>query len=662
MKTSCLIILISLQISATAQSWQWTRSGGGTGACDLGGPPCFESDFVKQMITDDNGNTYFIASGTSSAMDSLQVGDKNVFMNAAQDILYGKINCEGKTVWLKIMGSGAGGTRSDADKIFCMSLDKKGNLYLFGQYYTSNGYPFKIDKDTFIPRNAPWVGPLAGVGGFALKIDTNGKFLKLNVFGPDEGFPFLKTVFDNDGYLWAIMYGLKKYLPTDSFPLSCMYLAKIDPDTYRPIKYFQITPKNKYYYSSGLSNFVIDKHKNFYLCNSAIADYIYVKDTFFYNTSAISKFDSTGANKWNLVAHDKPNTPAPEYAYINDIKFDENDDYYISYFGMDGLVNGDSVNIQYKWSGLNYGRGVIKYNGKTNKMIWNKMVSETQQGDTEGYSLVLLKNGTAAISTIYGTLKCDTTTVVSKLQRDMALILIDSTGKLLKIEPVYAQTNNGTMERLTTDAKGNIYAYGMTFGDSYFGKDTLKYIGGSTDFYLAKYGQANCSCPLLKSTCIITDSSITRSLTMNFSGTGADSVVYYWGDGTKSSGLNPSHTYAKDTTYKIMVVAYNSCWKTDTFFMNKTFKSNSIIDLFSDNNVSIYPNPVLQYLTIKFKNKNANDLQVIIQNAIGKVVYSGIYPNDAVEQHINLEHFSTGIYMVELRENNQVKYQGKVVK
>ena len=129
MKTSCLLLLIIIFYqNTTAQSWQWARSGGGTGACDLGGSPCYISDAIKQMITDENGNTYFIASGTSSGVDSLQVGNKKVYLNAAQDILYGKINCEGKTVWLKIMGSGAGGTRSDADKIFCMSLDKKGNL------------------------------------------------------------------------------------------------------------------------------------------------------------------------------------------------------------------------------------------------------------------------------------------------------------------------------------------------------------------------------------------------------------------------------------------------------------------------------------------------------------------------------------------------------
>ena len=110
------------------------------------------------------------------------------------------------------------------------------------------------------------------------------------------------------------------------------------------------------------------------------------------------------------------------------------------------------------------------------------------------------------------------------------------------------------------------------------------------------------------------------------------------------------------------MVAYNSCLSTDTFFMYKTFKTSAVVNLFSDNTISIFPNPVTDFLTIKFATKNENNIQVIIRNALGIIEYSGIYPKGALEQQINLESFSTGIYLVELMENDVMRYQGKVVK
>ncbi|PLW92998.1 MAG: hypothetical protein C0592_07800, partial [Marinilabiliales bacterium] len=70
----------------------------------------------------------------------------------------------------------------------------------------------------------------------------------------------------------------------------------------------------------------------------------------------------------------------------------------------------------------------------------------------------------------------------------------------------------------------------------------------------------------------------------------ADSVLYYFGDGTTSTQANPTHNYSSNGVYSAYQVAYNDCG-TDTFYLDVTVTGVGIEDFNSDYVVAIYPNP-----------------------------------------------------------------------
>jgi serine protease AprX len=83
------------------------------------------------------------------------------------------------------------------------------------------------------------------------------------------------------------------------------------------------------------------------------------------------------------------------------------------------------------------------------------------------------------------------------------------------------------------------------------------------------------------------------------------------------------------------------------------------IDLDSENELSIYPNPVQQKLYIVFT-EDIENISLKLYNILGKLVINKtIYKN---KPSVNLESLSSGIYIVKLQVNNKISKTFKLIK
>lgn len=127
----------------------------------------------------------------------------------------------------------------------------------------------------------------------------------------------------------------------------------------------------------------------------------------------------------------------------------------------------------------------------------------------------------------------------------------------------------------------------------------------------------------------------------------ADTCYLDFGDGSpvmvfraEHDTLPINHTYATQGNYQITLIA-TACGEADTMVCSFNTSTGALYDV--EEELSVYPNPVINQITIKA----AREIQSIkIYNSLGALVYSetGINTNTKM---INVETLKSGIYFVE---------------
>ncbi len=140
---------------------------------------------------------------------------------------------------------------------------------------------------------------------------------------------------------------------------------------------------------------------------------------------------------------------------------------------------------------------------------------------------------------------------------------------------------------------------------------------------------------------------------VTFTNTSTNSTSWVWdfGDATTTSTLqNPSHTYATNGTFNVMLIATNSC-NSDTIYQSVTIIGVGINEV-SNTMINVYPNPVKNILYITgLLNSDIEDKTVSIVDVLGKTVLSTEV--NSTKFAINVSGFSKGIYFVKI--NNGIK-------
>ncbi len=156
------------------------------------------------------------------------------------------------------------------------------------------------------------------------------------------------------------------------------------------------------------------------------------------------------------------------------------------------------------------------------------------------------------------------------------------------------------------------------------------------------------------------------------------SAVWYWGDGTSTSGFNPSHTYLAPGVYNICVIATDVCGDLDTACMTSNiFKSSNNSGLIYTVNVlsnftplgslstknivkdklkiNVFPNPNNGEFTINSKLES----QFSVMNELGQIIRTDV-TNAANNFSAKVSGLNTGVYYI-LVTSKETTYRKKIV-
>ena len=140
--------------------------------------------------------------------------------------------------------------------------------------------------------------------------------------------------------------------------------------------------------------------------------------------------------------------------------------------------------------------------------------------------------------------------------------------------------------------------------------------------------------------------------------TNALSFSWTFGDGGVSSQPNPIYTYTTPGYFTVNLITTNgNCNDTATSFI-KVFLTNGVEeDIYSqiEKEIVLFPNPANNYFTINSNVSINETIQFMIVDLLGNrlVTETGSY-NQFVNQKINIDFLSNGIYFVQLNVGNNV--------
>lgn len=122
-----------------------------------------------------------------------------------------------------------------------------------------------------------------------------------------------------------------------------------------------------------------------------------------------------------------------------------------------------------------------------------------------------------------------------------------------------------------------------------------------------------------------------------------DSVLWIFGDGNSSSGINPSHSYSSIGNYTVKLITYSKgC--TDTNSQNIAIMVTSVHENTDQSNWKIYPNPASSYLNIQGPDDKSAIYSIYTIN--GSLILR------TQNKKINISNYMNGIYVLKIETSN----------
>ncbi|OJW99083.1 MAG: hypothetical protein BGO70_03745 [Bacteroidetes bacterium 43-93] len=186
--------------------------------------------------------------------------------------------------------------------------------------------------------------------------------------------------------------------------------------------------------------------------------------------------------------------------------------------------------------------------------------------------------------------------------------------------------------------------------------NTLSKIGGETDWYFAKYGQANCNCtnvpePLFSMT------ATGKNANFNYAGsTGITTYRWDFGDGDTAITANPAHSFKDSGSYIVCLKVTNSCGD-NTYCSQVYIYPTDVANIIKVGDVRIYPNPVNDILTL---DQLQAGMSIIVSDLYGRIIIKHVVTNK--QEQFNTADWSPGTYFVQITDEKGDRYNQKVVK
>lgn len=588
-----LLMLASAAYAQNPPQFKWAINGG---SIDMGANALTER--VQNMASDQHGNLYLTSpvfrNNISVAGATLPDGHDYQFT----DILLSSISCSGTYRWSKVIG-GIGGEEAPYIKI-----SPSGQVYLAGYVSRNNSMVIDFDTDT----------TLAATGYqtlFIAQYDTLGNMNWLRLLQSDTvtNWSFSRSqLMDIDIDTLGNVYALCKFPPGSALSGSSLTIPPgTGASTMHILKYSgagilqSVTPLDMRFNNTGANALYLRRHPasgNYYI-NGLLVPFPPYNDTLYLGSNKIntimylSCYSPSGQLLWykqNTYSSGLNNTLAQSAVQI-----DEQGDIYLAGQG----AHGDSFNGYAFTNPLgNTVADVVPFVMKMNASgtpIW------TSSGYSNPFSItnqLTINNNKVALGGTYGNLLVwnnDTIRNGTGNGQDGWITILDkNSGQLQHIDTIPGPSLYDAVTALHYH-DANLYLGGYFQSAIKAGNHTATSNGGSSDFFVAKYGYA-CGC-IPPSAAFSYQVNGTSATFQNTTAGQVDSLRWYFGDGQSGTQTNPTHTYNAAGSYNACLVTYNSCDR-DSTCQTITIATGirDVPAVFPA--INIYPNPVYHTLMI----------------------------------------------------------------
>ena len=144
---------------------------------------------------------------------------------------------------------------------------------------------------------------------------------------------------------------------------------------------------------------------------------------------------------------------------------------------------------------------------------------------------------------------------------------------------------------------------------------------------------------------------------------GNGNLLWTFGDGSSSTDLNPTHEYATNGNYTIMLTVVDSCGNSESISKNVLIDSDLAVDKYDNlTQVSIYPNPTREKLNIDFSLINEDEVTIYIVDMFGRKVsenYQKMTSSDKIQ--MKTDYLDSGNYMVVISTKSGTVRTEKIV-
>ena len=145
---------------------------------------------------------------------------------------------------------------------------------------------------------------------------------------------------------------------------------------------------------------------------------------------------------------------------------------------------------------------------------------------------------------------------------------------------------------------------------------------------------------------------------------GGSNATYTWdfGDGNTSTEIAPTHNYAGNGAYPVVLTVTNDCG-------TATFESTILINVTNTFEVSfideflVYPNPNDGQFTVILRGQPKDDLHLNLINIIGQYIHKEEvdFSSGQLNKEMNFDQLPVGTYILELKSNREVTYKKLVI-
>lgn len=600
------IIWSGTSFMAGAQSqWQWGKRGGSPASST--GPGSSGPEEVIDMTTDKNGNVYVLASNSSGALAQV---DGHFGIGPGDRLTLASWKCNGQFRWMKTFGASEGVSGTG------LGVDTLGGVYVSGATTSTNslGYAY-FNADTLLGYTTKSM--------FLIKYDTTGVFKWLKMPQPDtvgvgnsSGIYGMDVSKSGEIFTFCLLTPGSYNAGAVSITAKKYYVLKYNKDgVYQSKSDLEITVSgdatNGFGYGTlGLGSFThfSRDHRNgrFYLLGQYNKNY----GNLSFGTTAISgtggisgypiflaAFNSSGTKLWTKQSS------ANGYVINRNCKavIDNESNIYI---GGDAFADGSTSFNGYTFDNSLSTTNAIPFVISLDTTGTNRWATSAGANNFTTGGAIAYANNTIAMSGAFpyklkwGSFIMETNIGATGGFYPFIAKLSAANGSVLGLDSIRSGAFDNQSTAITLDKNNNIYTGGRFGGKLYIAGDSLSNAGGDFDWFIAKYGSANCNCTLPQPNYSF---AITAPNALNFTYTGTTpytSISWNFGDGSAASTTaNPSHIYNTAGTYTVCVTVTNACGS-NVYCKQITSTGTGIGGPANFSNIDIYPNPATQTIYI----------------------------------------------------------------